>query len=236
MNKIEIKNHILSAIGVAFFIFIALGSDEADENTSKTIFESNIPVESNQQPTQELEYPDSDPKTESIAVLNTDSLLSLHIENIRTGCRLTRQIWFSSDQIEIQNLLNKKENARTSKIGDISQISDALFFEKTYLDAYDRCVFIAEQIIQSENEGEIDSLITDALVYQTLASNALIYIQNPDLNYPRDKSKKLSDSYKLVSAIFADETYLRLPIADFKIAVENALPGLQTTNRDIGNI
>lgn len=182
----------------------------------------------------EKETPATDSQKETPIVLDTDRILTEHIEKLKAGSKLTRQIWTSNDQTEIQNLRAEKEKLRTNKLGDFSQIDDVLFFKKTFIDAYNKCVSIAEQISQSDNENEINDLITDALVYQTLAYDALLYIQTSD--FPRDESKVLSNNYKLLSAIFADERVLKLSIADIKIAVTNALLDLQQAKTELNGL
>ena len=176
------------------------------------------------------------PQKEVPVALNTDVILTQHIEILKAGSKLSRQIWVLNDPTEMQKLLNEKEKLKSNNLGDFSQINDAMFFQKTYIDAYTKCISIAEQISQSDNESEIDSLITDALVYQTLAWDAFLYIQDEDLDYPRDNINVLSNTYKPLSAIFGDARLLKLPIADFKIAVINALPNLQQAKTELNGL
>lgn len=226
------KNHFLSALAVGFFIFIAFGSDETDKSNSNNTTEnsqstnSDVSQQNNEQQTEEA------PAT---IVLNTDSILQLHIEWLKVGTILSRQRMKTTDPYEQKQLYDEKEKHRNNSKGDFSEIKDVAFFQKTFIDAFNHCTSIAEQMSSSNDESEIDSLITEALIYQTLAWDAMLYIQNPDLNYQRDKSKTLSNCYKTISGVFADERILKLPISDFKTAVATELPNIQQANQLLSN-
>ena len=81
----------------------------------------------------------------------------------------------------------------------------------------------------------MENQIIDALAYETLAWDALLYIQNPDLNYPKDKTKILTQSYKPISDALADERTLKLPHSEFKETIIQALPNLKQSLTDLQN-
>lgn len=226
------RNHFLSALVVCFFLFLAFGSDESDKNKSASSTETNQTSspdvsQQNNEPLQEAPKP---------VVLNTDSIVQLHIEWLSEGVKFTRLRMKTSDPYEQKQLYAESEKHRENKKGDFSQIKDAMFFQNTFIKGFNKCNSIAEQISSSQNENEIDSLITDALIYQTLSSDALLYIQDPDLNYPNDKIKTLLKCYKSISGVFADERVLKLPTNDFKTAVTNALPDIQQSKQLLSNL
>jgi hypothetical protein len=226
------KNHFLSALAVGFFLFIAFGSDETDKSKSDNSTVNNQQTNSDASQ-QNTEQPPAEAPT--TVVLNTDSILQLHIEWLKQGVKLTREKLKTTDIDEQNRIYAEKDKLRENSQGDFSNIKDVAFFQKTFINAFNSCTSIAEQISSSENESEIDSLITEALISQTLCWDALLYIQNPDLNYPREKSKTLSNCYKTISGVFADERILKLPISDFKSAVSTELPNIQQSNQLLSN-
>lgn len=233
MKNIKIKNHFLSALAVSFFLFLAYSSDDADKNkTSENISQTET---THQSTSQEQQNSINETPQETKIELNTDSLLSWHIENLKAGCTVARQIMLSTDPTEIRRLRDEQEKIRANNVGNLNQIKDATFFRETYLDAYAKCVSILEQITNSSDDSEIENQIIDALTYATLASNALLYIQNPDLNYPRDKTKILIESYKSIRDAVADERTLKLPHLEFKETIIQALPNLKQSSTDLQN-
>lgn len=226
------KNHFLSSLAVGFFLFIAFGSGETDNSKSDTSTENNQSANSDVSQ-QNNEHQIAEAPTP--VALNTDSILQLHIEWLTEGVKLSRQRMKTTDPYEQKRLYDEKEKQRNNSKGDFSDIKDVAFFQKTFISAFNHCTSIAEQISSSENESEIDNLITEALIYQTLAWDAMLYIQNPDLNYPREKSKTLSTCYKTIGDVFADDRVLKLPISDFKTAVTNELPNIQRSNQLLSN-
>ena len=224
------KNHFLSALAVGFFLFIAFGSDETNKSKSDNTTTNDQPTNSNENKVEQQVQ-----ETPTIVVLNTDSILQLHIEWLKETVALTRQRMKTSDIEEQKRIYTEKDKLKENNKGDFSNIKDVAFFQKTFINAFNSCTSIAENISSSENESEIDSLITEALIYQTLCWDALLYIQNPDLNYPREKSKALSNCYKTISGVFADERTLKLPISDFKTAVTNELTNIQQSNQTLLN-
>ena len=91
-----------------------------------------------------------------------------------------------------------------------------------------KCIDISKQIVNTEDKSTIVDLKEKGKYAQVEAWDALILIQDEDLQFPRDKWKMMSNTYVVIGDIYANNKVLNLPPEDFKNYVSKKLETIES--------